>query len=373
MRYCYQGWFRFGLAIFVLWSHTAVNFFPEYGDLISSFQLGNFAVAGFFILSGYLMFGAISQVYEKCPERFILNRYLRIGPPLFVAALISIFFHGFLVVDIPFGAFSRDNLIYAFSSSIFPFNVVITKFFSVKSIDYDFVRYIWAIFTELIFYWCVFLYGIAVKFSKNIFHMKMNIISFIFFFSISLLGIFVNYIPSFKFIELVLPFSFHIQWGGHFLLGISLFLYLRVGRSSKVVFSVFASASLAIVQFYLYTNKSLEGGGYVPIIGYIVCLLWIFAIVNSERGFVLFGRGIPRELDKSLGDISYPLYINHFALSLGLTPLFQMIFLEEGLVHRSVYYLGFTVLLCVLSLGIIRVTDWITDGLRDRVRGIRFS
>lgn len=373
MRYCYQGWFRFGLSVLVLWSHTAADFFPEYRYFISSFQLGNFAVACFFVLSGYLMFGAISQVYVRRPERFIINRYLRIAPPLFVAALVSICIHRFLISDFPIEAFSQNNVVYAFSSSIFPFNVLITKFFSVGDIGYDFIRYVWAVFTEIIFYWCVFLYGMAMSMLNNSISSYVKYVSFGSSFLVSLFGVCINYIDCMKYLMDFVPFSFHLQWGAHFLIGVSLFLCLRQERNARFIFSLAASASLAFVQFYLYTNKGVEEINYAPIFCYFICLGGMFVIMSWEHGVTFLGHGVPIKLDKSLGDMSYPLYINHFALSLWLLPAFQVLFSGESMVQRSLYYVGFTVLLCVVSLGIIRVTDWITDGVRNRVRGVQFS
>lgn len=92
-NYKMQGAYRFLLALMVLWSHSVLKFFPEVSDWFPYLQLGNVAVSSFFVLSGYLMMEAITLWYSNRLPNFLINRYLRIGPPLFVAAVVSVAVH----------------------------------------------------------------------------------------------------------------------------------------------------------------------------------------------------------------------------------------------------------------------------------------
>ena len=74
--YRMQGFYRFILALMVLWSHSVVSFFPEMSGWFSDLQLGNVGVSSFFVLSGYLMSEAISNWYSNRLPNFLINRYL---------------------------------------------------------------------------------------------------------------------------------------------------------------------------------------------------------------------------------------------------------------------------------------------------------
>lgn len=85
---------RLLLAMLVIYSHTGlggfvnlplVNNFPFPSSSISS---GHFAVAGFFALSGYVVTLTANQ---RQPGYFILSRFLRIWPGLFVALVMTSF------------------------------------------------------------------------------------------------------------------------------------------------------------------------------------------------------------------------------------------------------------------------------------------
>jgi len=53
-EYKYHGLLRLMLALFVLWSHSFIIFFPSQVWFLK-LELGNAAVSIFFVISGYLM------------------------------------------------------------------------------------------------------------------------------------------------------------------------------------------------------------------------------------------------------------------------------------------------------------------------------
>lgn len=76
------GSFRTILAMFVLIGH-----------LHGPFELGTYAVFGFYVLSGYLMTFIMHETYHYDlggRMKFLLNRFLRIFPPYWFAACLSI-------------------------------------------------------------------------------------------------------------------------------------------------------------------------------------------------------------------------------------------------------------------------------------------
>ncbi len=172
--YKMQGLYRFVLALMVLWSHSVLRFFPETSGWFTDLQLGNVAVSSFFVLSGYLMMEAITLWYADRLPNFLINRYLRIGPPLFVAAVLSIAVHFSLLhsgglsaglESIPQDGISRDNALLALLAPLFPFDSQFAKLFSIAPAPYyQFVRYSWAIMTELIFYWFLFFYALSLRY-----------------------------------------------------------------------------------------------------------------------------------------------------------------------------------------------------------------
>lgn len=122
----------------------------------------------FFVLSGYLMFEAANSWYRKRCFKFIINRYLRITPPFLIAAFFSIFIHYYFsfseyklisIEIIPSDYLSIENSTLSVLEAIFPFNYFFIHGLNMlDGISYHFVRYSWAIATELIFYWAIFMF-----------------------------------------------------------------------------------------------------------------------------------------------------------------------------------------------------------------------
>ncbi|MEE3047276.1 MAG: acyltransferase [Pseudomonadota bacterium] len=373
MQYCYQGWFRFLLAVFVLVSHTAPKYFQNHSDVISKFQLGNFAVAGFFVLSGYLMFSAILNVYSGNPERFIINRYLRISLPLFFASVISIFIHFFVFGGFSSDIFSFNNVISAISGAIFPFNFLITKSFGVVDVQYDFVRYIWAVFTELIFYWFVLFLGFSFIIF-NVFLRRLVVFSiFSLYIFATVFSIYVNHFSIHGDLLRDVPLIFHFQWGFHFMLGMSMYVVINHPHKLLSVLAMIFCLVGAIFQFCLYTIQGGADFKFYPVLFYVLCVIIIYHICIRENGIEFMGRGVPKHIDQKLGSISYPLYINHFSIFLLLEPLIYNV--SDGAVPmvKFIVYVSFVIVTCFLSLLIISISDRVTDHLRDRVRGLKFS
>ena len=69
-----------------------------------------------------------------------------------------------LIETIPDGGISRDNAFMALLAPLFPMDWQLAKLFGIKPAPYyQFVRYSWAIMTELIFYWILFFYALSAR------------------------------------------------------------------------------------------------------------------------------------------------------------------------------------------------------------------
>ena len=114
------GSFRIILALLVVIGH-----------LHGPHPLGNYAVFGFYVLSGYLMTYIMNETYGfhlRGRVKFVLNRFLRIFPSYWVAALISICllfifgvkiteFHGAIQLPDDYVSWARNIfLIFSFNS-----------------------------------------------------------------------------------------------------------------------------------------------------------------------------------------------------------------------------------------------------------------
>lgn len=388
-RYRMHGLFRFLLALMVLWSHTVATFFPESGSWFGKLQLGNVAVSAFFVLSGYLMSEAIAVWYSGRLPQFIANRYLRISPPLLVAAVVSIAVHFILLhADIGMvgtekisdGAISERNAMLALLEPLFPFNIPIAKLAGLLPAQqpYAFVRYAWAIFTELIFYWSLVVYFMsASRFGERA-------TSFVFIPTILVLfvlgagsynGFFDNTsagaIPR-------IPLVSHMQWAPHFLIGFMLSRCGRDGWKNLPALALLAAASLlAIIQLGLYVRSGVTGA--MPVLAlYTVTLIAGFWMILSDRREYAFGKfRFTAKLDSSLGNLSYPIYINQFALALAiLSALAYVTGTNVGdlpIPTRAVLFVGTNVVVIAAAAALISLTDTITDQLRDRLRGASIS
>jgi peptidoglycan/LPS O-acetylase OafA/YrhL len=377
--YRLQGFYRFILALMVVWSHSVGTFFPElpwFGNL----QLGNAAVACFFVLSGYLMQWAIRTWYAGRLKNFIMNRYLRIAPPLFLAGIFSIMVHfGLVMMNIPLvgienislSVVNKYNAAYTLLSPVFPFNDLLIKMVpAMQESPYTFVRYSWAIFTELIFYWTILLYYVMMQF------LPKNIVSILFYCGCIFMGfagiVSYNNLISDDLVNLInnIPFISQLQWAPHFLLGV---LFVKVNRLSIKIFAgslpLIIAYLLSAIQLSLYAKADFM---WVVSI-YTLALIAGFSLILSPKKIHNFGiMKLDRATDQLLGGLSYPIYINQYAIALLMISLcgyFSISFAEINVFARVLMFLIFNLIVILLSSYLIKITDTLTDSLRDRIRG----
>src|SRR6185436_6192013 len=84
--YRFFGGYRLLLAWLVLTSHASAHL-PAW---IASLSLGNVGVFAFFVLSGFVIAEACDRFYPGAPQRFFINRLLRIYPTYWISCAIAL-------------------------------------------------------------------------------------------------------------------------------------------------------------------------------------------------------------------------------------------------------------------------------------------
>ncbi len=382
--YKMQGIFRFALSIMVLWSHSLAKFFPEMSSVMAFLQLGNAAVSVFFVLSGFLMAQAVSRWYWERPLNFIMNRYVRIAPPLLVAAVVAIVAHiwaakvgtlSLSLEEVPASGLTTENAIREVLAPLFPFNGLVGRILGLTSDNYyQFVRYSWAIFTEILFYWVLFGFAICARALKTV------TLAATFFLllcaGLSVLGILSTYPLLTAWIGLRiknLPFAFHFQWTPHFLLGVlSYYCAQSKWLNAKLNVTLFAVILAAFFQIWLYGSHGGQSAIGLLITYGSTLILTILIMASETQEYRLKFFTIGRKHDRAIGDLSYPIYINQFSLALVVLSVISLTginLIQSSLLFRLMLWIFFNVALVCVAFVLIAITDTITVSVRNKLRG----
>lgn len=350
------GFFRFMLASMVVVSHTHMLAGAAVSKFLAPYGLGNMAVMSFFVLSGFVIAEANDTFYSDRPGAFVANRLLRIWPPFFVALVCSILIHWgvahyvglnfFDEVTQPEKIFSWENLT---GNSLY---LVVIYGLGKLGItpDYLFVRYAWAVAVELIFY---YIFAAAVFLSRRSF-VAGNIAGKVYWLIVSAgIGL-LFFMGAFSHMNILL----YGVWVPYFLLGVSMY-FLGEGESNRLPWQVILGVSFLAINWhafgYISRNPANSAGYSMLILNALIGALWVL----SRRR--MSGRW--KAVDRWFGDITYPLYLNHYAVSIAILSLF-------GAVYRSPMLFVLTYGLCVLvSYSLLFVSEPLTRGIRNRIRG----
>jgi peptidoglycan/LPS O-acetylase OafA/YrhL len=82
----YLGSYRFLLALFVFATHSSLNLVSK----ATHSDAGNIGVLCFFVVSGYLITVALEAHYSENVWRFLINRFLRIYPALWISLGVAV-------------------------------------------------------------------------------------------------------------------------------------------------------------------------------------------------------------------------------------------------------------------------------------------
>lgn len=355
-NYKYFGTFRFLLAVIVVISHLQSDFSPSWlNRILTPLGIGNIGVMMFFVVSGYVISEACIVFYSERIKVFYLNRALRILPPFYFALILSIFVHQFtFLVNLPLLGYDQPYSM--LSIKTLPLNVFSVFDYRIPGgfeSYYLFVRYVWAIVIEVQFYFAIGLFFILTKKIKVSGKYLFFLVYFSIIVGIYILSIFIKFPVFLKVIEFS-PF---------FLFGVCIYFLNREKYLSRItMFKTYAFISfcLVIISFVLYLKRSPEASVVIPTVAFIA-LLFVFIFLGrinnvTEQQIIKFKR-----IDSLLGDLSYPLYLNHFSVEVLLYGLFQI---------KSILLLVLGVLLSItISWLSYLAVEPFTKRLRDVVRG----
>jgi peptidoglycan/LPS O-acetylase OafA/YrhL len=348
------GAFRTGLALLVMVQHFIwVSPSPAAGWL-SGLLTGNVAVATFFALSGFIMSEAVTSFYAGRPTSFIINRLLRIYPPYLVALTLAIMttlwltetyhtaFSIYGVGPVPTGTFGTANLVKNAAALIPAVDARYTAF--------RFLPIAWAVGVEVCFYLALWLVVLAERWlglRRPI--LVLAVVASAVYMAWLVFGGYdrLRFIPLFGF-------------GAAAYFG----LYGTNRRIAVAYAAVSFIASLFSYSTYdLATISKLRAQGvtnYQPVqLGLLaVLLLSIPALAKLPTS------KFARKLDASLGDLSYPLYLNHFAV---LSILVIVARPSWATVAAGMVLAAAVALLAEFS------TETPLRKIRDRLRGVSIS
>ena len=367
------GALRFLLALAVVLSHSwdfsvaANQFF-----FLRKIGIGNVAVVGFFVLSGYVISEAVSLFYAGRPLRFLGNRAMRLLPPYLMALAISVAVHWLLqrkgiltLLDYPAppeGMFDSANLLGNVTGIIPIFNF--QRVLHYQREYYYFVRFSWAVMVESIYYMSVFILTVATIGVQRLLRRwdnRAKRLAGIAIPSSAIVVVVAAHVVS----EYVVPFYSVLGFVPYFLLGSLIYHWTTQGSR---IFGVGAAVSLALVavHFSRYTQGQIPlGDGWlnhladpVVLVPTVATLLLPAAMIGlaSVRVTARF-----RRLDRWLGDLSYPVYLNQYAVLICFASLWRGINIWKQV-------LG-VLAVCGVAYLAKRIVETPMKGIRDRVRG----
>jgi peptidoglycan/LPS O-acetylase OafA/YrhL len=356
------GWFRLLLAGMVLVTHFSQNIgSPPIRDAIFPLCIAMIGVSCFFTLSGYIIAEAMQSFYVERPFAFIVNRLLRIIPPLVGALILASFvyytlylcgvlklFHGMQQSD--HAAFGPSNLLRNLAS-LLPLPKELLR------PDIDAIPVLWTLRIELMFYAAMF--GAAVIASLlarlRICRYRRAMNGLLVAMAVLCLAGMVARMAG-KAPDLVSYFA----WFG---LGVALF-FIKAGYTPAWCFAAafllasawqFVAVQIAGRAAYQF-NPLLIGQPVSPFVptAILAGCIGIIAVTSSVR------MGRFRPIDRALGNLTYPLYLNHvtagvLVLSLCNPGLFAMLVASA--------------LAVVMSLIMDRAIEPISAKWRTRLRG----
>jgi peptidoglycan/LPS O-acetylase OafA/YrhL len=341
--------------MFGLWRTTLALCVVAY-HLLEIPVIGEYAVFSFFVLSGFLMTTIMHESYgydSNGRRRYALNRFLRLYPSYWVSAIIAlvvILYCGETFVrsykNIMFMPHDAQSVFYNFVMifpSLFPNDI--TPRLSPPT---------WALTVEITYYIAI---GIGISRTRGTALIWLAASS----------------------VYVLATFVFHL---GH------LYDYAAITAGS------FPFAVGSCLYFYkdlvrlwldkLSLNLPVVAGGYVALFAAFTVAAWLGHTRLAEKGLyidvaaaaLLLVRlhfdgvpGLPRWLDKLIGDYSYPIYLLHWPLG-ALSSFLLFHHAELGESRASLAVFGLDLLLVgAASSFIIFVIDPSIERVRARIRG----
>jgi peptidoglycan/LPS O-acetylase OafA/YrhL len=347
-RYRYFGGFRLLLAALVMIQHFAADLAPApLAAALAPYAVGSMAVLAFFALSGFVITEAVDTVYRNRARPFLTNRLLRIVPHFLLAVALSMAAHAlFRAVggehlwrsqpSFPGTAFALPNMVLNFAGIVPGMD---------RFIAYNFLDITWAVRVEMAFY-----LGMAVCIA---------------------IGRLLPWRHGFAAVAgalllLLLPLTWRAMHGigpamlvfvPYFAFGGGLYFATTGSRAGWLTVLVTVP-----VMLWHQVGQLAQAASTQPVPPSVTGNLLILAALlagMTALGFARIGRG--REIDRWLGNLTYPLYLYHevvLIVLLTFSPVYAYTTLAAGVL-----------LSLLLAAVLMALVDPAMTRARDRVRG----
>ncbi len=341
------GAFRLVLALMVVLQHLQYLLPDALRGPFHRMGFGALAVGVFFALSGFIVAEANDRFYAGRPWAFLLNRLLRVVPPYLAALAISAAVQAVLwrtgrlaLWDFVLGRDPLDPaLLAAGVLSLLPgFHT------SYVAQDFEYIPFVWTLRVEMAFY----LVAVAVAASMSWAGRQAGRVR--------------GQVPAAAVAAGFAGFALYLWRGGpgllsdvpFFLLGVCLYAALRrpgLWRGAAVLLA----AGCAMAAFPHWDQRGL------PALS--LQLPALSALIAAMAVLAAWPHVAPswRRLDRRMGALSYPLYLNHYAVDIAL---------YDSVPARGVaIYAAGAGLSVALAWLMHRLVEAPMDRLRTRVRG----
>jgi peptidoglycan/LPS O-acetylase OafA/YrhL len=320
--------------------------------------IGQFAVNGFFILSGYLMTFIMCQTYGyslKGISSFAQNRFLRLFPTYWMIILLTI------VMIAVFGSsvvLSYHSKMYIPTTLLEWLQNLSLVFFDTfpKSVGPRLSPPTWALTVELFFY-----LAIGLGASKN----KLLTILWL------LAGI--SYISLTHYSGLHYAYRYEMILAGSLPFSIGACIFHFKEPLSNFFSSFLGPKSITLLFLIFVLNAGLASAlikhsgfnGWFNLCYYLNYLLNMVIVISLIKGSIPF---ISRKADQVIGDYSYPIYLCHWQAGF----LSSMMIFGEPLKGNSFEGIVIGIVAIILCIGIswliIQTIDGPVNALRNRIR-----
>ena len=293
------GLFRMTLALMVMMHHFGIHLASVEASLVfRRLDLGRVAVLAFFILSGFVINEAAETFYDRRPVAFACNRLLRIMPPFFGAIILS------YVVQL--GLFEagwlhplegeRVN-----ASDFTPLALIMNLLAIMPGArllgelpDYLLIRYVWAVRVEVLFYLIVTA-SLAGSFVAG---RRRNSGPAALLAIMGVLGCLASVTGR---------AGGAFEYAPYFALGSSSFYFLRASPGQRLIHgTVVGLALLASATHFCFISGAGIAAPTEILALCIAIAAWLSNVATMPRWL---GR-----IDRRVGALTYPLYLNHFLI-----------------------------------------------------------
>jgi peptidoglycan/LPS O-acetylase OafA/YrhL len=289
------GALRCGLALMVVLQHFQHLLPPEARAPFRTLGLGVVAVDVFFVLSGFIVMDALGSFYRGRPAAFLLNRLLRVVPPYAAAVALSVALHAVL---------SRDGLLqpWDYPPPDNPLDPTLIGDALLALVPgardanaFEFIPFVWTLRIELAFYLAA---AVAAQGTRRALPCDTARLAA----ACAILAVMLALVPGAPLALLDLPF---------FSVGICLHAGMRRPlRGSGVAL---AGAMLAACCAMARLPQPAGRDAMLQILLFLpLTLLTIRCAASATLAPAL------RRLDRTLGGLAYPLYLNHYVAGLAL-------------------------------------------------------